>query len=256
MSFLFLSLVVEALLHFAFQDQLTMINTIPPFQDFISLFYPNLCVACDRNTPVHGGVICLPCQYHLPKTKFHLDRENPFTDRFWGRVPINAGAALYYFTKGGRTQKLIHKLKYNGKVSVGIKLGNLYGRMLKQSPYFSQIDLIVPVPLHPKKRQKRGYNQSDLFARGLSDEMQISNAPYALKRLEMTETQTRKSQAERFANVAAAFAVNQPKILKGKHVLLVDDVMTTGATMEACANQILSCEGTRVSMATIAFTEY
>ena len=198
----------------------------------------------------------MACQYHLPKTKFHLDRENPFTDRFWGRVPINAGAALYYFAKGGRTQKLIHKLKYDGKRKVGIKLGNLYGRMLKESPYFHKIDLIVPVPLHPRKKQKRGYNQSDLFAQGLSEEMEIPRAPNALKRLEMTETQTKKSQAERFANVAEAFAVNDPKILKGKHVLLVDDVMTTGATMEACANQILSCEDTKVSMATIAFTEY
>ena len=135
-------------------------------------------------------------------------------------------------------------------------MGNLYGRMLKQSPYFSQVDLIVPVPLHPLKKQKRGYNQSDLFAKGLADVMQIPWAPYALKRLEMTDTQTRKSQAERFANVAAAFAVNKPNVLKGKHILLVDDVMTTGATMEACANKILSCEGTKVSMATIAFTEF
>ncbi len=233
-----------------------MITTLPFVKDFIGLFYPNLCVACDQNTPVHGGVICLPCQYHLPKTKFHLDRENPFTERFWGRIPIDAGAALYYFTKEGRTQKLIHKFKYNGKRSVGIKLGNMYGRMLKSSPYFSQVNLIVPVPLHPRKKQKRGFNQSDVFAQGLADEMQIPRAPYALKRLEMSDTQTHKSHSERLANVAKAFAVNQPEILKGKHVLLVDDVMTTGATMEACANQILSCEGTKVSMATIAFREY
>jgi len=132
----------------------------------------------------------------------------------------------------------------------------MYGRMLKESPYFLKINLIVPVPLHPRKRQKRGYNQSDLFAQGLADELEIPRAPYALKRLEMTGTQTKKSQAERFTNVSEAFAVNNPKVLKGKHVLLVDDVMTTGATMEACANQILSCEGTKVSMATIAFTEH
>lgn len=244
---------------FVFFVNLALINhtmTISAFyHDFLGLFYPNLCLACERNTPTKGGVICLPCQYYLPKTKFHLERENEFTERFWGRVPIHAGAALYFFTKSSKTQNLIHKLKYEGKTKIGLKLGNLYGKMLQSSPYFDHIDVIVPVPLHPKKKQKRGYNQSQLFARGLAEEMQIPTAKDALARRHMTGTQTKRSRAERIDNVQRAFMVNQPHRLMGKHVLLVDDVMTTGATMEACANQILTCTGAKVSMATIAIAK-
>jgi len=226
------------------------------YKNFLGLFYPNLCLACERNTPVHGGVICLPCQYYLPKTKFHLDRENAFTERFWGRVPIDAGAALFYFSKGSRTQNLVHKLKYDGKRKVGVKLGNLYGGMLNKSPYFSNIDVIVPVPLHPRKERKRGYNQSDLFAQGLAEEMELPRLPNGLIRRVASDTQTRMTRAERLINVTDAFAVKNKKALEGKHVLLVDDVMTTGATLEACASQILGCEGARVSMATIAFASH
>lgn len=226
------------------------------FYDFLGLLYPNLCLACEKNTPTKGNVICLSCQYYLPKTKFHLERENRFTERFWGRVPIDAGAALYFFTKGSRTQNLIHKLKYEGKTKVGIKLGNLYGKMLKDSPYFSNVDLIVPVPLHPKKEQQRGYNQSDLFAKGLSEEMEVPWSKKALIRTAMTETQTKKSRSARVKNVNDVFQVNQPKRLKGKHILLVDDVMTTGATLEACATKILTVGDVKISFATIAIASH
>ncbi len=223
------------------------------FEDFLALFYPNLCLACDQRIPPSNDVICIPCQYHLPKTKFHLERENPFTEHFWGRIPIDAGASFYHFTKGGRTQHLIHKLKYQGKIQVGIKLGQRYGRTLKESPFFQNVELIVPVPLHSRREKERGYNQSALFAQGLSYSLEIPWSKDALIRPRGTTTQTKKTRLERFANVSTAFQVKDEKAIRGKHILLVDDVMTTGATLEACAIKLLEVEGVKISLATIAF---
>lgn len=223
------------------------------FEDFLALLYPRLCLACEKNIPPRWDVICITCQHYLPKTKFHLERENPFTEHFWGRIPIHAGAALYHFKKGGRTQKLIHKLKYDGKRQIGIKLGHLYGRSLSNSPYFNQVDLIVPVPLHPRKEKIRGYNQSAMFAMGLAETMDIPWSNKVLRRVEMTTTQTKKRRMERFENVRKAFQNVRPKNIEGKHILLVDDVMTTGATLEACAEKILASKDTKISFATIGF---
>ena len=186
------------------------------------------------------------------KTNYHLEASNPFTERFDGRVAIQTGAALYHFTKKSRTQKLIHHLKYKGQQHIGSKLGELYGHQLAASKHFQYIDLIVPVPLHPRKEKKRGYNQSDLFAKGLSDTMEIPWSKNALLRKSISESQTKKTRLERLANVQAAFAVNKPIELEGKHILLVDDVLTTGATLEACAERILEVPRTSISPGHIA----
>ena len=220
---------------------------------FVSLFYPKLCLSCSKNITPDKESICISCQVQLPKTNFHLEKENPFTDRFWGRIKIENGASLYHFAKGGHVQHLIHNLKYQGKADVGIKLGNLYGKVLKKAPLFSDIDLIIPVPLHPKKELKRGYNQSDMFAKGLSESMEVSWEKNVLIRSKMTETQTKKSRLERLENVQNVFEIKNPKILENKHILIVDDVLTTGATLEACATKILVVPNTKVSLATIAF---
>ena len=225
------------------------------FNDFVALFYPRLCLACEYHIPPRDQVICISCQYQLPKTKFHLERENAFTQRFWGRVPVDAGAALYHFTKSSKTQQLIHQLKYQGKRQVGIQLGQLYGKALKASPYFEKVERIIPVPLHPRKQKIRGFNQSAQFAQGLSESMQIPWSENNLIRTTMSESQTQKSRMDRFANVQAAFQVKNEKEISGKHLLLVDDVMTTGATLEACALQLLKVDGVKVSMATIAIAQ-
>lgn len=222
------------------------------FDDFLSLFYPRLCLACGKGLPPTKEVVCVSCQYHLPKTKFHLEKENPVTEIFWGRIKIESAAALYHFSKGGKTQQLIHKLKYKGKKEVGIKLGRLYGVQLKEATFFKSVDCIVPVPLHPRKEFKRGYNQSDQFAIGLSQTMEIPWYKNALIRNTESDSQTRKSRIERFKNVGRVFEVYKPKLMINKHVLLVDDVITTGATLEACAEQILEVPGTKVSIVTIA----
>ncbi len=231
-----------------------MLNT-PQFRwlnNLLGLFYPNLCLACGHNLPPQQEGICISCRYKLPKTGFHLEPENAFTERFWGRIPLQAGAAFLHFTKGGRAQRLIHHLKYEGKRKVGIYLGQLYGEVLRETSIFRETTLIVPVPLHPRKQHQRGYNQSALFARGLSESMGIPCLPDGLKRREYTDTQTKKSRLERFENVEKAFVIPHPEKLKGQHVLLADDVITTGATLEACALKILEVEGVKVSMATIA----
>lgn len=224
--------------------------------DLVSLLYPNLCMACSDHAPAHGEIICLRCQHKLPRTNFHLEKENPFAERFWGRISIENGAALYHFIKGGKVQELIHRLKYLGKREIGIRLGQWYGAQLKQSEQFKAIDLLVPVPLHPRKERLRGYNQSALFAMGMAEAMGKPWMKNALIRKAFTETQTHKSRTERLENVLEVFAVNDSKALQDKHILLVDDVMTTGATLEACGMRILEIPGTKLSMATIAIADF
>jgi len=227
-------------------------SSLQILDDMFSLLYPRVCLACGKNIRAHEEAICLTCQFKMPKTNFHQDRENPFTERFWGRVKVNCGSAFYYFGKGGKVQQLIHNLKYNHKPEIGIRVGHLYGKTLGKSLFFRQADVIVPVPLHPHKRKMRGYNQSARFAEGLSESMGIPWAE-ALRRTEMTETQTKKDRISRFENVKDVFEVADRKFIEGKHVLLVDDVITTGATIEACALKILTVPGTKVSVVTIAF---
>lgn len=161
---------------------------------------------------------------------------------------------MYLFNKGGLVQHLIHQLKYRGKKEIAISLGRYYGRDLKTSPLFASSDIVIPVPLHRKKMRKRGYNQSELFAQGLSESMKVEDGSSLLIRAYTSQTQTKKSRFERWKNVEEVFKVTDPEKLKDKHVLLVDDVVTTGSTLEACANKILEVPGTKVSVATISYT--
>jgi ComF family protein len=224
--------------------------------DFLSLFYPRLCLACHQKSPIRGEYFCLSCKYHLPQTGFHERRENQFSDRFFGRVPIEAGAAMYFFRKGGLTQEVIHQLKYKGKKEIGQRLGEIYGRDLKSSPMFESVQVIVPIPLHPRKEKKRGYNQSAMFALGLSKTMGVPALVKAVSRNVHTATQTKKKVLGRLENVESIFRIANEDALAGKHVLIVDDVLTTGATLEACAEEILKIQDTRVSLATIAIATH
>ncbi|MFH1004622.1 MAG: phosphoribosyltransferase family protein [Bacteroidota bacterium] len=173
---------------------------------------------------------------------------------FWGRVDIFSATSLYGFLKGGKVQHLIHQLKYRGKKEIGVSIGKYYGNELKSSPLFRGMNIIIPVPLHPEKLKKRGYNQSETFAHGLSKSLEIENENDLLIRAYSSETQTKKSRFARWKNVESIFKITQPKKLQDKHILLVDDVVTTGATLESCAHKILDVPGTKVSVATIACT--
>ncbi|MEZ5056543.1 MAG: phosphoribosyltransferase family protein [Saprospiraceae bacterium] len=227
-------------------------KTIPFLTDFLHLFFPNVCIACHENHPLENQYLCVGCNFRLPRTDFHFHKENPFTERFWGRFPLVYGASMLYFKKRGLTRILISNLKYKGQKEIGNRLGETYGRTLKASPYFNDMDAIIPVPLHFKKEQKRGYNQSAAFGDGLSVGLEIPQWLDVLKRKRHSETQTRKGTIERLQNVETIFEIIKPEKIEGKHLLLVDDVLTTGATLESCALELLKVEGVKISIVTIA----
>jgi ComF family protein len=226
------------------------------FDDFISLFFPKTCPACGYNLFSNEKIICSKCLYHLPKTDFHKDKDNPVSKVFWGRVNLASAAAMYYYRKGSRVQHLIHQLKYKGHKEIGLFLGELYGSELLTSEDFNKIDLIIPIPLHQKKLLKRGFNQSEVFANGLSKSMKKDKDTTSVIRSVATSTQTRKSRYKRWENVNEIFELKQPEKIEGKHILVVDDVITTGATMEACVQVILQAPGTKVSVASIGFASH
>ncbi len=226
------------------------------YQSLVDLVFPHLCLSCGRDTIPNEDILCLSCAYELPKSKQHFYADNRFTDRFWGRINIHSAGAYMYFKKQGTAQKLMSKLKYQGHWQIGFELGRKYGKILTHAELFAGIDLIIPIPLHSSKLKTRGFNQSEVFARGLSEVMDIPNRSAWMKRIIKTPTQTTKTRMERFANVEHAFRITKPNQLKGKHILLVDDVLTTGATLEAAGKKILEIPGTKLSMACIAMAEH
>ena len=223
-------------------------------QHLLGLVYPNLCFSCLKNLTIGQAPICLVCQHQLTTTDQYQYKENAFTERFWGRIDLHTGSSYYKYSKSGKVRKLIHELKYNNKPQIGRYIGEQFGKQLAKAPLYKDLEVIIPVPLHPKKQHQRGYNQSYLFATGLSEAMQLPIDQGSLKRKVYTDSQTTKSRLERFTNVSSAFYLEKRRNLVNKNVLLVDDVMTTGATLEACG-QLLLQEGKIESlyMATIAF---
>ncbi|MEI7725521.1 MAG: phosphoribosyltransferase family protein [Bacteroidota bacterium] len=220
--------------------------------DFISLIFPRICAACGNSLWKNEEGICHFCEYHLPKTNFHHDPENPVTRLFRGRVNIETGVAFLYFNKGSKVQRLVHQLKYKGRKDIGIYLGDQYGGLLKYAPHFNAADAIIPVPLHKKKYMQRGYNQSEQFAIGLAGSMNIPVNKHLLVRTKATETQTRKSRFSRYQNVKEIFMVNHPERWEGQHFILVDDVITTGATLESCIQALNIIPRVKISVACIA----
>lgn len=222
--------------------------------DFFSLLFPPLCLGCNRSLYKHEIFLCSYCWYSLPVTNFHLDEENAAAKQLWGRVKLERTASYLYFAKESIVQRIMHHLKYFSRAEIGVVLGERYGLLLKESD-FNTVNIIMPVPLHPKKLKKRGYNQSESFARGLSTSMRIPLDVENMVRHTLTESQTTKKRYERYENMRSIFKINDPERLKGQHVLLVDDVLTTGATIEACANKLLEIPDVKVSVVTLAYTK-
>ncbi len=222
------------------------------FEPLISLLYPEVCPACGELLQSDESTICLSCQFLLPRTGYEKVSDNPVARMFWGRTHLHAASACFFFAKKGRVQHLIHELKYKGNQDAGLFLGKEMAKEIEQSPLFQSIDLIVPVPLHPKKIRIRGYNQSEVLARGMLNHLPAIVSTQHLIRTTATETQTKKSREARWKNVKDIFALNQPDELAGKHVLLVDDVITTGSTIEACANVLMQVPNIRISVAAAA----
>jgi ComF family protein len=224
------------------------------WDDFLSLLFPRLCYGCGNHLMRNEKVICMECYILIPRTNFHLKKDNPAAQLFWGRCRLEKVAAFSYYTRDSRIRRLIHQLKYKGAREVGTELGRIYGLTLKTSGFLDDIDLIIPVPLHPSKQRKRGFNQSDIISKGIEGASLVPVGMDLLKRVVMTATQTKRSRFERWTNVEGIFKVTDEEKLRGRHVLIIDDVITTGSTLEACANEILKIEGTRVSVAALAFS--
>jgi ComF family protein len=221
-------------------------------QNFIALLFPKHCEACGCALRGREQILCWSCIYHLPRTNYWKEAGNTLEQLFWGKLHIEHACALFFFGKGSRYRNLLHKLKYNGKKEIGVEMGRRLGMELKRAPLYQNIEAIIPVPLHPKKQHKRGYNQSEQIARGIAEITNWNIDNKSLVRTTFTNTQTRKTRMERWENVAEVFAVKHAEALAGKHVLLVDDVITTGATIEACAQQLLRIDKCKVSVAALA----
>lgn len=228
-----------------------MLNISGYTRDFFNLFYPDLCAACSRTLNYGEKHICSACLWRMPKTNFHLQDDNPVLRRFWGKVTIEAAASFVFFDKGEKIQHIIHSLKYAGNKEIGIFLGELYGRELRESSLFAACEAIIPVPLHRKKIKSRGYNQSNLIAEGLSKALRIPFYIDFLERAVATSTQTQKSRYARYENVENVFRLSGKKI-DAKRLLLVDDVITTGSTLESCARCVAQSGDVKMNVATVA----
>jgi ComF family protein len=222
------------------------------FTDLIHLFFPEICSACATGLVRGEKTICLDCHLHLPQTRFHDHPGNAAEKQLSGLCPVVAVTSLWHFNKSTRVQKLIHNLKYAGHRDAGELAGNLLAQQLLSSPRFSGLDGVIPVPLHRVKRLKRGYNQSECFARGLATTMNLPLHTDWLLRVSDTSTQTKRGRRSRHEAVENAFAVDR-RLARPGHYLLVDDVITTGATLISCVNALSAVEGVRVSAASMAF---
>ena len=221
-------------------------------EGFAGLFWPNVCICCSTGLTHGEKYICSHCMHELPVTNFHKEADNPVAQIFWGRAVVEHATAGYFFRKGNRIQKLVHQVKYKGQKEMGAMLGREMGKSLRDS-IFSEIDLIAPVPLHPQKLRTRGYNQSEWIAGGVAEMLDKPVDVQTLVRRVSTISQTRKKRFDRWENVDSGFELTSPDTFAGRHVLLIDDVITTGATLEACIQAVLSAPGTKASVATLAF---
>lgn len=219
---------------------------------FVRLFFPKNCETCGKNLLKNENMLCTDCLYHIPKTKFHTKKDNPMNRLFYGITDITYSTAFFYFFKGSKYRILIHKLKYGGQKEIGIELGRMAGAEISGS-FFDETNLIIPVPLHPAKKRIRGYNQSEMIASGLSETFGKELRTDVLIRQKFTETQTKKNLEERRKNVGSAFKVIKPEVVSGKHILLIDDVVTTGSTLIACADEFLKIKDVKVSIFVLGF---
>ncbi len=221
--------------------------------DLMIYFFPALCLVCGKRLSATGGeVLCLECEYKLPKTGY-LDRyNNPVNQAFWGRVPVEMGTSLFRFEKGSAYQTLLHELKYRGNTAAGLYLGRMLGKELLNSS-FSACDILVPVPLHKKRLKKRGYNQSEVIAIGTSEITGIPVVNNLLKRSSHHPSQTSLGRYERYLNVKGNFSVSpEAPDVNEKKILLIDDVLTTGATLEACSLELLRNFNALIYIATVS----
>lgn len=223
-------------------------------EGILSLFFPQQCAACHSSLLTGEKLICLHCQIQLPQTNLHQMRDNQLMELFAGRLPLTKATAFLYFTQTGMVQRLLHELKYKDNQALGVFLGNLFGQCLMENNWMEEIDAVVPVPLHRRKQHERGYNQTELLAGGLGEATGKPCLPRLVKRIKYTASQTKKSRLARWENVRDVFSIQEPPAPGMKHLLLIDDVLTTGATLEACGLAIMKqYPELQLSVATLAW---
>lgn len=222
---------------------------------FFNLFYPEVCVCCSTPLLDQEKLICLTCQFDLPIVDNGNYQDNLTMKIFMGRVPLEKAASFMYYHQTGKAKQLIHELKYRNNQKIGTLIADWFGSRLAKSQNFKDFDCIIPVPLHQKKLKKRGYNQLTEFGNRLADLLEIDCLEDLLQRVSFTNTQTKKKRLDRFQNTSSKFVLKESERLQNKHVLLIDDVVTTGATLEACCKELLKTDGIKISIATMAITE-
>lgn len=225
------------------------------FLSFIQLIFPRQCAVCGKLLQEGEEALCLKCNMDMPRTNYHCVKDNPVERMFWGRFPLERATSYFFYRKGSDFRHILYQLKYGGRKDYGEIMGRFMAAELMPTDFFRGMDVIVPVPLHPRKQQKRGYNQSECIARGISAVTGIGIDTSAVVRTKHTETQTRKFTYERWENVEGIFLLRQPGHFTGKHILIIDDVLTTGATITACADAFQSVEGVRISILTLAMAD-
>ena len=224
-------------------------------KELILLFYPKLCVVCENQLLRTEKILCTFCRHDLPIIPINNFEKNKISEVFYGRVPIEKAASFLFYRNKGKTKKIIHALKYKDNQKIGVFIGDWFGKILNNSEAFNTLDYIIPVPLHSKKLKQRGYNQLDKFGKQLSLILKTPYVTNALIKTSYTKTQTFKSRFERFNNLETQFFLSDLTLFENKHVLLIDDVITTGATLEACCKELLKTKNIKISIVTMVFTD-
>lgn len=222
-------------------------------ESLLQLVFPHICAGCGSDLLNEESQLCIRCLTALPETNFNLHANNPMEKIFWGRLPLVSATAQFYFTKESLIQHLMHQLKYKGNKELGLQLGRLMGSGLKETNRFNSIDALIPLPLFPKKEKRRGFNQATILCDGISEILNIPILKNTIIRTHHTDTQTKKGRMERWQNIEGKFELLNHASIENKHILLVDDVVTTGATLEACGSILLQADNLRLSIATLCF---
>jgi ComF family protein len=225
-------------------------------ESLLQLVFPHVCDGCGSDLLNLESQLCLRCLYALPETNFEKHAGNPVEKNFWGRLPLQSATAQYYFTKESLMQRLMHQFKYKGNKDLGLQFGRLMGISLRDSKRFDNVDALIPLPLFPSKEKKRGYNQAAILCEGIAEIIPLQVLNNVIARPQHTDTQTKKGRIERWKNIEGKFELVNSSAIENKHLLLIDDVVTTGATLEACGIELLKMKNVRLSIATLCRTSH
>jgi len=219
---------------------------------FLHLLFPHICDGCGSDILSKESTLCMRCIEAMPETNFELHPDNPVEKKFWGRLPLQQATAQFYFTRESLMQHLMHQFKYKRNKDLGNQLGRMMGQSIKRSGRFV-VDALIPLPLFPAKEKKRGYNQAMVLCEGMAESLQVPVLKDVVIRSQHTDTQTKKGRIERWQNMEGKFVLAKPDAIKNSNLLLVDDVVTTGATLEACGSELLKAENVKLSIAALCY---